>query len=130
MPDYIDDPPELLARLRSVCLALPEVHEEQAWAGRRWRIRTRTFSHVRTVDSAAGPLTWVKFRSSGPELDTLLAVGHPFSRGGLGNDVVSMILDQDTDWTEVAELLTESYCLLAPRRLAALAVPHSEPDAP
>jgi hypothetical protein len=31
---------------------------------------------------------------------------------------VGMVLDDDTDWAEVAELLIESYCLLAPKRLA------------
>lgn len=31
-----------------------------------------------------------------------------------------MVVDDDTGWDEVAELLTESYCLLAPKRLAAL----------
>ena len=123
MPDYIDDPPEVLARLRSVCLGLPEVHEQPAWAGTRWRIRKRTFSHVRTLATAAGPVTWVKFWSAGPELDALLAVGHPFYRGGFGTNVVSMVLDADTDWREVTELLTESYRLLAPKRLAALADP-------
>ena len=130
MPDYIDDPPEVLHQLRSICLGLPEAHEEHAWAGTRWRIRTRTFSHVRTVDTTAGPVTWVKFRSAGPELDALLAVGHPFSRGGFGTNVVSMILDADTDWSEVAELLVESYRLLAPKRLAALADLHPRSDAP
>jgi hypothetical protein len=30
-----------------------------------------------------------------------------------------MILDEATDWVEVAELLTESYCLLAPKKLTA-----------
>ena len=119
MPDYIDDPPEVLARLRSICLGLPEAYEEPAWAGTRWRIRTRTFAHVRTVDTATGPVTWVKFRSGGRERDALLGVGQPFSRGGFGTDVISAVLDAGTDWTEIAELLTESYRLMAPRRLAA-----------
>ena len=30
------------------------------------------------------------------------------------------MLDQDTDWTEFSELVTESYRLLAPKQLAAL----------
>jgi hypothetical protein len=30
-----------------------------------------------------------------------------------------MFVDDDTDWDEVAELVTESYCLLAPQRLGA-----------
>jgi hypothetical protein len=29
------------------------------------------------------------------------------------------VLDASTDWDEVGELLTESYCLLAPKKLAA-----------
>jgi hypothetical protein len=31
-----------------------------------------------------------------------------------------MVIDAGVDWDEVAELLTESYCLLAPRKLVAL----------
>lgn len=38
----------------------------------------------------------------------------------MGPDVVGMVLDPDVDRTELAELLTESFCLLAPRRLASL----------
>jgi YjbR len=125
MPDYIDDPPAVLASLRSICLKLPEAYEEPAWAGTRWRIRQRTFAHVRTADTDRGPVTWLKFRSRGPELDALLAQGHPFAPGGFGADVVAMIIGEGTDWTEVAELLTESYRLLAPRRLAARATTDS-----
>ena len=31
-----------------------------------------------------------------------------------------MILDDGTDWDEVAELLTDSYCIQAPAKLAGL----------
>lgn len=123
VPDYIEDPPDVLARLRSICLNLPEAYQEEAWAGTRWRIRKHTFAHVRTVNTQAGPVTSLKFRSRGPELDALLSVGHPFAHAGFGPDVVAMVLDQATDWTEVAELLTESYRLFAPKRLAMLADP-------
>jgi hypothetical protein len=34
--------------------------------------------------------------------------------------VIGLLLDDDTDWTELAELLTDSYCLQAPDRLASL----------
>jgi hypothetical protein len=50
MTDPGDVPPEILARLRPVCLGLPETYEEPAWVGIRWRIRKRTFAHVLTVD--------------------------------------------------------------------------------
>jgi hypothetical protein len=31
-----------------------------------------------------------------------------------------MVLDEGVDWAEVTELLTESSCVLAPKRLVAL----------
>src|SRR5438552_3064532 len=51
MTDYTDVPPNILARVRDACMRLPEADEEQSWAGKRWRIRKRTFAHVLAVDS-------------------------------------------------------------------------------
>jgi hypothetical protein len=65
-----------------------------------------------------GPITVVTFRAEDPELAALRAVGHPYYYGGWGRDVMVMVLDDRVDWAEVAELITESYCLLAPRALA------------
>ena len=67
------------------------------------------------------------FRSSGPELDALSRSGHPFFRPGWGTNVVGMVLDADTDWDEVAELITESYCIMAPKKLAAAVDRPAEP---
>jgi hypothetical protein len=120
MTEYADVPGEILAELRAACLALPDVVEEQAWAGTRWRVRKPTFAHVLTLDSPAGPSTVMTFRSQGDELDVLRHSGHPFFRPGWGDDTVGMVLDGDTDWREVAELVTESYCALAPKKLVAL----------
>jgi hypothetical protein len=129
MPEYADVPDAVLAELRAVCLGLPESYEEQAWTGRRWRIRKRTFVHVLTIDSPAGPTTVMTFRAAGEELGVLHRSGHPFFRPGWGRDVVGMVLDGDTDWSEVAELLTESYCVLAPKKLAAKVDRPPEPHA-
>ena len=115
MPDYTDVPSEILTRLRAVCLELPETYEEPAWAGIRWRIRKRTFGHVVTL---GGLVTRLTMRAPMPELDALTSAGHPFYRPGWGANVLGMIIDGDTDWTEVAELLTESYCIQAPKKLA------------
>jgi predicted DNA-binding protein (MmcQ/YjbR family) len=119
-PEYSDVPPEVVAALREVCMALPETGEQQAWAGMRWTIRKRTFAHVLAVDSPEGSVNVMTFRSSGDELDALRSAGHPFFRPGWGTNVVGMVIDDDVDWQEVAELLTESYCLLAPKKLVAL----------
>jgi hypothetical protein len=125
-----DVPPEILDQLRQVCLGLPETYEEPAWVGIRWRIRKRTFAHVLTADpdhqmayaeAAAidGPTCVLTFRSPGDEIDALVTSGYPFFKPDWGADVVGMVLDDGVDWAEVRELLTESYCVLAPKRLAA-----------
>lgn len=124
-----DVPPEVLAQLRRVCLALPDVYEEPAWVGIRWRIRTRTFAHVLTIDrddppafaKAADPdgrVTVMTFRAAGAELAALTNAGYPFFKAQWGADVVGLTFDDDVDWEEVAELLTDSYCILAPKKLA------------
>jgi hypothetical protein len=118
--EYSDVPDSVLAELRAVCFGLPETGEEQAWAGKRWVIRKRTFAHVLSVDSEDGSHIVLTFRSSGGELVALWAAGHPFFRPGWGSNVVGMVIDDDVDWEEVGELLTESYCILAPKKLAAL----------
>ena len=45
-----DAPPEIEDRLGAICLALPDAYQEQAWVGTRWRVRTRTFAHVLTIE--------------------------------------------------------------------------------
>jgi hypothetical protein len=123
-------PPEILDRLRQICLGLPEAYEEPAWVGIRWRIRKRTFAHALTVDPehqvvigrAAGtdePVCLMTFRAAGAELEALVRSGHPFFKASWGENVVGIVFDDDVDWDEIAELLTDSYCVLAPKRLAA-----------
>jgi hypothetical protein len=34
-------------------------------------------------------------------------------------DIAGMAIDAETDWDEVSDLLAGSYCLLAPKKLAA-----------
>lgn len=114
---YADVPSDVVARLRSVCLGLPESVEKQAWAGTQWRIRDRMYAHVLTVDFADGPVTVMTFRSSGPELDALRGAGHPFFRPAWGANLVGMVVDAGVHWDDVAELVIESYCVLAPRKL-------------
>jgi hypothetical protein len=101
-----------------VCRRFPESYEDKAWAGTRWRVRKRTFAHVLDVESKEGLRTILIFRSSGPELDMLQHSGHPFF--GAWASTIGMVIEPATDWEEVAELVTESYCLLAPKKLVAL----------
>jgi hypothetical protein len=135
--EHAEVPPEIVARLRPVCLALPEAYEEPAWVGTRWCVRKRTFAHVVAVadgwppayaravgsvsaEGAEGPINVLTFRSSGIELDALGNVGYPFFRPPWAPNVVGLVLDAGVGWDEVAELVTESYCVLAPRNLVEL----------
>jgi hypothetical protein len=130
MPDSPDVPDDVLDRLRALCIALPGVYEEQAWVGTRWMVRKKTFAHVlgisddyppaHTRDAPfVGEATVLTFRSDGDELAALIGTGPPFYKPSWHPQVVGMIIEADADWNEIAELLTESYCLRAPRRLAA-----------
>jgi predicted DNA-binding protein (MmcQ/YjbR family) len=118
-----------LERVRALCLALPEVVEEQAWVGTRWTVRKKNFAHVVDIVDGHPPAyadaastsdaTVLTFRSSGDELDALRNVGPPFFKPVWFTDIVGLVLDERTDWREVAELVTESYCVLAPAKLVA-----------
>jgi len=129
MTDYTDVPATILRHVRSACAHLPEAYEEPAFAGTRWRIRTRTLAHVVTIDEGPAPVTVVWFHAAPEELHALVAMGHPFSPGW-DDGLVTMVLSDDgsTDWGEVKELLTESYCLLAPKKLIALLGAHRPTD--
>jgi hypothetical protein len=131
--DVPDVPPALLAQLRPVCLGFPESIEEAAWTGTRWRVRAKTFAHVLVIDAGwppayaraagtHGPATVLMFRAAGPDLDALRRGGAPFFAPPWRGDEVGVVLPADAaavDWDEITELLTESYCVQAPRSLAA-----------
>jgi hypothetical protein len=134
-------PDRVVGRLRSICLALPEAYEEPAWVGVRWRVRSRTFGHVLSIDqgwppayaraaATDGPAHVLMFRSTGAELEALRSAGAPFFSTPWRRDEIGVALTDRTDWVEIAELVTESYCTQAPRRLVALVdrppVPHEE----
>jgi hypothetical protein len=45
-------------------------------------------------------------------------LGDPYFKASWGRNVVGMLLDEKTNWDELGELLTDSYCVQAPRELA------------
>lgn len=121
MADHVDVPADIRSRVAERCLALPEAWDEPAWTGHRFLVRKRNFAHVFSMCEDDGGLhTFLAFRSPDEERHVLLASGHPFFFLGWGRNAVGMVLDRSTDWDEVTELIIESYCLLAPKKLAAL----------
>jgi predicted DNA-binding protein (MmcQ/YjbR family) len=108
------------ARLRRICLALPEAAEKEAWGDPTFRVRDRIFAMVKRGDGRIS--VW---RKAPPGSQAVLVDADPTrffvppyvgSKGWVG-----MRLDQAPDWAEVTLLVRRSYGLIAPKRLAALA---------
>jgi hypothetical protein len=104
----------MVQRIGQVLTALPECREEAAWVGTRWRVRETTVAHVFGGEDQSFRVT---FRAEPDEVMALQHLGDPYFRAGWGRNVVGLLLDDGTDWEELQELLTDSYCLQAPRHL-------------
>jgi hypothetical protein len=124
-------PQDIVARLRQVCLRLPEAYEEVAWVGTRWMVRKKNFAHVLMIDrgwppayakavKSSGPICVLTFRSLVAELHAPSFTHLPFFRPGWWPNIAGVVLDAQTDWVEVSALITKSYCELASKKLVAL----------
>jgi hypothetical protein len=109
-------PEEWVLRLGAVLGGFPRVVEEPAWVGTRWRVGSATIAHV---FGGEDQLFRITFRAEPDEVMAFEHLGPPYFRAGWGANVVGMLLDDGTDWDELGELLTDSYCLQAPDHLAA-----------
>lgn len=115
---------ERLTRVREICLPLPEATEE-AWKTLprpTFRVRNRVFVYYMDNHHNDGRLAlWCK---AAPGVQAALVGSNPERffvppyvgpRGWIG-----LRLDVAVDWDEVRDVITESYRLSAPKRLAAL----------
>ncbi|MFD7075998.1 MmcQ/YjbR family DNA-binding protein [Nocardioides sp. NPDC059952] len=117
MAERPEVPEAMVARLREILGAFPKCLEDDAWVGVRWRVGQATIAHV---FGGEDQLFRIVFRGEPDEVVAFEHLGPPYFKAGWGGNVVGMILDDDTDWDEVAELLTDSYCIQAPAKLAGL----------
>jgi hypothetical protein len=113
-----------LARLRKVCLALPEAHEVEAWGEPTVRVRNKLFAMYAAPHNHHGggrPAVWCK---AAPGNQALMVRAEPeryFVPPYVGpSGWVGVWLDRNPDWSEVKELMTDSYRLVAPKKLAVL----------
>jgi hypothetical protein len=110
----------VLARIRAICLALPEV-EEKPFGGHTapaFRVRDKLF----VMTSEDGSSMTMKAPKGvqgilvGSDPDRFFVPKYVGPKGWIG-----VRLDgagqAGWDWDEVAELIIESYCLTAPKRL-------------
>lgn len=112
--DRPDLPLSWVDRLRGL-MDFPECVEEPAWTGIRWRVGNATVAHV---FGGEDQLFRITFRADPDEVMAFEHLGAPYFRAAWGRNVVGLLLDAATDWQELAELLTDSYCIQAPAALA------------
>ncbi len=117
---------DAVARVREICLALPEA-AEKSFGGHTspaFRVRDKMFVMISedrtamTFKGAAG----VQEALVADDPERFYVPPYVGSKGWVGAR-----LDVGQDWDEIAELLLDSYRLVAPRRLAALADPMRPP---
>jgi hypothetical protein len=117
----------IVERVRTLCLALPEVTVRVDYSRTRTRstarsfdIRRRSFCLLVAVENQAGkPVSLLVLRADPDEREALLSLGHPFFVPRAGRDRIGVFLTGGTDWEEIRELVTESYRVLAPKKLIA-----------
>ena len=117
----VEVPKDIAERVRTLCLALPEVTVRvDGWA-QSFDIRRRSFCLlVAREDPAGKPVPLLVLRADPDEREALLSIDRPFFASRAGRDRIGVVITGDTDWEEIRELLTESYRVLAPKKLTAL----------
>jgi predicted DNA-binding protein (MmcQ/YjbR family) len=113
-----------LARLRKLCLALPEAHEVEAWGAPTFRVRNKQFAMFAGEGNHhhdGRPAVWIK---ASPENQAAMLETDPvkfFKPPYVGpSGWVGVFLDGSPDWAELADLLRDGYRRAAPKKLAAL----------
>jgi predicted DNA-binding protein (MmcQ/YjbR family) len=109
--------PERLARLRAICLSFPETAERVSFGDPNWTVNGKGFAAQKGNFEAGRPSLW--FKPAAGEQEVLAADAERFFVppyvGGKG--WLAMYLDaQALDWSEVAELVEDSYRHMAPKR--------------
>ncbi len=107
----------LIARLRAICMALPDVTEVIAWGEPTWRIG-KIFAMTDTYHHGSGHLSVHLPAPPGVQADLIEADPDRFFKppytGGKG--WIAVVLDTDPDWDMVASLVRNAYDLMAPAR--------------
>ena len=128
MSEQVEIPADIVERIRTLCLALPEVtvridysevrQRSTAWS---YDIRRRSFCLLVAREGAPGqPVPLLVLRASPEEREALLSIGRPFFAPRAGRNRIGMLLTGDPDWAEIRELVIDSYRILAPKKLIAL----------
>ncbi len=111
-----------LARLAEICLALPEAQHESVGDHLSFSIRKKKFAYFLNSHHGDGIVS-VCFKTEPGQNEILLAADQArfYSPAYIGpKGWVGLRLDVGKiDWSEVADFVTDSYRLTAPKKLAA-----------
>jgi predicted DNA-binding protein (MmcQ/YjbR family) len=108
----------LIERVRTLCLALPEAFEVEAWNHPTFRVGS---GRGKMFCIAADDGSSIRLKADPIEREALVAQGDPFympAYVGVRGWVGIQLDHPQTDWEEVAELIATGFCLVAPKRLA------------
>ncbi len=112
---------DVLDRVRTLCLALPEAHEVEAWGEPTFRVRNKLFAMYASPGNHHGrgrPAVWIKAKAENQRLLMELEPARYFAPPYVGpSGWVGMWLDKRPRWREVEELLLDGYKQVAPKRL-------------
>lgn len=130
-----NSPEVALKRMQAIVARLPDVERSDNPPGCYFLIRRKIFAQIATViDHRGSPVTMVALRPDPGERAVLLAHGPPYISRGPWDDRlgrIAVLIDATTDWDEIAELVTDSYRLIAPKKLIAqIDVDHSPATKP
>ena len=110
-----------LARLRKVCLALPEAHEVEAWGEPTFRVKNKIFAMYASANTHHGGGRHAVWCKAAPVNQRLMVDAEPdrfFVPPYVGpSGWIGVWLDRNIDWTELADLLRDSYRMIAPKKL-------------
>jgi len=107
------------ARLRAICIALPEAHEEEMARGPSYRVGDKIFALERPWNDWVG--LWCKVPDGTREFILGSSPARFFIPAYFGaKGWIGVGLDEAADWREVEGFVHRSYRLIAPSRLAKL----------
>ncbi len=108
-----------LARLRAICLALPEATEQETWSVPTWRLRGRIFCMWNPMDDGAAAM-WCKAPRGVQEMLVEANPARFFRPPYVGaKGWIGLVLTGRVDWDEADALVRRSWRMTAPKRLAA-----------
>jgi hypothetical protein len=112
-----------LARLRKLCLALPEAHEVEAWGEPTFRVKNKLFAMYASSNTHHGNGTASLWLKAPPGNQDVMVRADPerfFVPPYVGpSGWVGVRLTGKIDWDEMDMLIKDAYRQVAPKRLAA-----------